>query len=73
MDSFDYTKGTIALDQKLSGPPVNGTISTLRGVQISSASGIYYEDYFFNATCSKLGPEYLNEFNGTNSSIYIII
>jgi hypothetical protein len=38
-----------------SGPSLTGTVSTQSGNTISAASGIYFEDYFFNSTCSAQG------------------
>jgi hypothetical protein len=46
-DPLDYTQGTVAVPQ---GPSLTGTVSTSSGNTISSASGIYKQDYFYNAS-----------------------
>eukprot|EP01034_Spumella_vulgaris_P022776 gene22776-28938_t len=48
-DNSDYTLGTSTASS--AGPALTGTLSAGVTYPISLASGIYYEDYFFNATC----------------------
>jgi hypothetical protein len=59
---FDYTQGVTTASK--SGPNTTTTIQGQSSNPLSSASGIFYEDYFYNATCGALGGAYLNEFNG---------
>ena len=53
VDAYDYTKGTNTTTY--SGPDPSGTVSTQSGETISAASGCYFQDFFFNDTCSGLG------------------
>ena len=52
IDQYDYTKGVTSVT---SGPSLTGTVTTQSSNTISSASGIYFEDYFYNSTCSNFG------------------
>jgi len=47
VDPFDYSKGTTSVS---AGPSLTGTVKTQSGNTISSHSGIYKQDYFFNST-----------------------
>lgn len=60
-DQYDYTQGTISVT---AGPSLTGTLSTQSGNTIPGASGAYFEDYFFNSTCSSHGNQYLDSRNG---------
>lgn len=62
VDEYDYTKGTVAASSN--GPPEHSTVTSISNNVINSDSGIYYEDYYYNASCYAQGGEYLNEFNG---------
>ena len=66
-DQYDYTKGTTTASS--SGPSPSGNTSTQSGNTISAASGIFYQDYFFNTTCSKSGKG-MDKFNGHSHSPY---
>eukprot|EP01034_Spumella_vulgaris_P040121 gene40121-49624_t len=61
-DNSDYTQGTVTA--RSAGPALTGTLSAGVTTPVSLASGIYYEDYFFNATCYAQGGRYLNKNNG---------
>mmetsp|Transcript_33295 Transcript_33295/g.48199 ORF Transcript_33295/g.48199 Transcript_33295/m.48199 type:complete len:433 (+) Transcript_33295:1827-3125(+) len=61
VDPVDYSKGTVAV---AAGPSLTSTVKTQSGNTISSRSGIYKQDYYFNSTCSAAGKEHLNQFNG---------
>lgn len=61
VDEHDYTKGTTTATSN--GPDPSGT-TTSTTVTISAASGIYYQDYYYNSTCGNLGGAYLNSYNG---------
>ena len=53
-----------------SGPVVNGYVTTSSGNNISSHSGVYYEDYFLNSTCVALGGKHLDGHNGHSHGSY---
>lgn len=61
-DEFDYTKGTKTASS--SGPDIGATLSTQSSNTVIASSGVYYEDYFWNSTCSSRGGQYLNQYNG---------
>lgn len=44
---YDYTQGTQAVS---AGPSLTSTVVSVAGRSISSASGIYLQDYFYNAS-----------------------
>lgn len=46
---LDYTQGT-RTGATLFGPSLTGTVTSLSGNAISSASGVFIQDYFFNAS-----------------------
>lgn len=60
-NQYDYTLGTKSVT---SGPSLTGTVSTQSGNTISAASGIYFEDYFYNSSCSARGDKYLDSHAG---------
>jgi hypothetical protein len=61
VDEYDVSKG---VSPSVAGPSFAATIVSSNGNTVIAANGVFYEDYFFNETCSKLGDEYLSEFNG---------
>lgn len=62
-NEFDYHNGTHNVS--LHGPELNATILSGGSKNaIFAESGVYYQDYFYNKTCSSLGSQYLDEFNG---------
>lgn len=62
VDMFNVSKGTVEID--LIGPNVTTTVTTQSDNTISSESGIYLEDYYYDASCTEQGNEYLDEHNG---------
>lgn len=58
----DYTQGTT--NATSNGPSTSGTVTSQSRNTVSAASGIYYEDYFYNASCFSQGGVYLNKHNG---------
>jgi hypothetical protein len=67
VDMWDYSAGTVDVAD---GPSLNGTVSSLSGNEISSVSGVYLEDYFYNISCSMQGAEYLDSHNGHDHGDY---
>jgi hypothetical protein len=65
---YDYSQGTTTLYSKYSGPSLTGNVTTQSDHTISAASGIYFEDYYYDSSCYKgLGTadDYtLNQNNG---------
>jgi hypothetical protein len=59
---FNYSLGTVAAGS--SGPSTTGTVSTQSGNTITASSGVYIEDYYFDADCVAQGGEYLDAYNG---------
>lgn len=59
---FDYTQGVTTASKP--GPNTTTTLYGQSSNPMSSASGIFYEDYYYNSTCGSQGGEYLNEYNG---------
>jgi hypothetical protein len=67
LDQEDYTTGTKTVT---CGPSLTGTVSTQSGNTISAASGIYIEDYYFNASCAAKGGRFLDKHNGHSHGSY---
>ena len=61
VNQYDKSKGTKTVK---AGPDVDGTTSTRSGNTISAASGIYYEDFYYESTCYAKGGAYLDQHNG---------
>lgn len=66
-DQWDYTKGTKSVT---SGPSLTTTVNSLSGNAISAASGIYFEDMYYDSACTSLGDEYLDAYNGHSHDPY---
>jgi len=62
VDPLDYTKGT----SLASGPSTSTVITSSSGNTFTVASGYYFEDYYYDAACTLLGNENLDEHNGHN-------
>lgn len=62
VDQFDISKGTQSTTS--TGPTFTATITTQSGITITAENGVFLEDYFYNSTCTSLGEEYLNAYNG---------
>jgi len=62
VDQYDITKGTKTASCQ--GPSLTTTLTSQSGNSVSSASGIFFEDYYYDATCFAQGGEYLNANNG---------
>lgn len=61
VDEFNYTKGTTPT---VSGPGFTANLLTQAGNPTLGKVGIFYEDYFYNASCAAQGGQYLNQYNG---------
>lgn len=67
LNPYDYSQGVISV---AGGPSLTGTVTSLSGNSISSASGIYFEDYYFDSTCAAQGEQYLDSNNGHSHEPY---
>jgi hypothetical protein len=67
VNMWDYTEGTVSVS---AGPSITGTTTSLSGNDIPSVSGIYLEDYYYNASCTSNGEEYLDAHNGHDHGSY---
>eukprot|EP00299_Pterocystis_sp_00344_P016493 c8275_g1_i4.p1 GENE.c8275_g1_i4~~c8275_g1_i4.p1 ORF type:complete len:658 (-),score=146.06 c8275_g1_i4:27-1814(-) len=63
-DQYDASKGTTVLSSSNYGPTTNGSVSSLSGNTISTVSGAYFEDYYYNSSCTSQGSDYLDSSNG---------
>ena len=62
VDQFDYTQGTEAAASD--GPSTSDTVTSMSSNTFTATSGYYFEDYYYDAACTALGIEYLDEHNG---------
>lgn len=64
VDQYDISKGTVAASQ--TGPKTSDTVTTMSGNQLVAVSGYYFQDYYYDSSCTAQGPQYLDEHNGHN-------
>ena len=62
VDQFDISKGTMPAES--AGPSTSDTVQSLSGNQFVTTSGYYFQDYYYDASCSAQGIEYMDEHNG---------
>jgi len=65
---YDYTEGTVVAPTP--GPSITGTMTTPSNNTIPACSGIYFQDYYYDATCSAKGNQYLDSHNGHTHGTY---
>lgn len=63
-DPYDLSAGTVTTTSV--GPTTSATYITQSGNPVSAASGLFYEDYYYDATLTALGGAYLDQNNGHN-------
>ena len=68
VDSTDPGAGTTAAEQ--AGPDTDDTVTSLSGNTFGAVSGIYYEDYYFDADCAVEGGAALDAHNGHDHGEY---
>lgn len=61
-DSYDLSKGTTTASKP--GPATTGTIISQSGNPIPAVSGLYFEDYYYDASLSAKAGAYLDANNG---------
>lgn len=61
VDQYDLSKGTRAVTP---GPGTSDTVTTQSGNTVSAVSGIFFEDYYYDASLAAQGGAYLDEHNG---------
>ena len=61
VDEEDIARGVTSVNQ---GPSTNQTINFADAGTGLAVSGIYYQDYYFDASCPAQGEEYLDEHSG---------
>lgn len=62
VDPYDPSQGVEASD--LDGPTTDEIVESGGGSQFSTESGFYFQDYYYDATCTAQGAEYLDEHTG---------
>lgn len=63
VDQFDVSKGVTDLSGT-EGPDTDDTYTTQSGNPVSAASGLFYEDYYYDSDLYGSSPEYLDQHNG---------
>ena len=61
-DQYDIAKGTVPASSN--GPGTSEFITSLSRNPIAAVSGLYFQDYYFDATAAALGGENLDKHNG---------
>jgi hypothetical protein len=62
VDPLDPTQGTTAASHD--GPSTSGTVTSLSGNIFVAETGLFFEDYYFDADCATGGLAYMDEHNG---------
>ena len=52
------------------GPATDETVTTLSGIDMTADSGSYFEDFYYDVTCTAQGEQYLDEHNGREDATY---
>lgn len=60
VDQYDVSLGTQLAS---SGPGFDQTVTSLSGNEFVAENGFYYEDYYWDASLTALGGEYLDQYN----------
>jgi hypothetical protein len=66
-DMWDYTQGTTSV---AAGPSITGNVTTTSGNSVSAQSGAYFEDFYYDASCTAQGGAYLDSHNGHDHGDY---
>jgi len=61
VDQYDLSQGTVSVRP---GPSTHEMVSTMSRNRIEAVSGVYFEDYYFDADRAARGGAYLDEHNG---------
>ena len=62
VNQYDLSEGIVSTNYP--GPAVNETVTSNSGNSFVAESGLYFEDYYYDASLTALGNEYLDEHNG---------
>lgn len=62
VDQYDLSQGTVSTNYP--GPAINETVTSNSGNSFVAESGYYFEDYYYDASLTAQGNEYLDEHNG---------
>lgn len=62
VDVLDISQGTIMA--QFPGPDTDDMVTSLSGNQFVATSGYYLQDYYYDASCTAQGVEYMDKFNG---------
>jgi hypothetical protein len=62
VDQYDITKG-ISTTTSI-GPRTNQTVTSMSGNVFTATSGYFLQDYYYDASCTAQGIQYLDEHNG---------
>ena len=68
VDEFNPELGTRNIG--LIGPATSDTIVSLSGNTFDTTSGFYYQDYYYDASLTSIGEEYLDENSGHDHDSY---
>jgi hypothetical protein len=63
VNQYNVSAGTVATAN--TGPDITGTVPAQSpGNNISAASGLFFQDYYWNQSCTALGGAALDQYNG---------
>ena len=68
VDQYDISKGTVSTSNH--GPDTNANVLTQSGNSIQASSGFYFEDHYYDSSCTSQGDSYLDQFNGRYDETY---
>jgi len=61
VDAYDPSQGTTSVT---AGPGFTDKYSSLSGNEFTATNGSFFEDYYYDASCSTQGGQYLDQYNG---------
>lgn len=62
VDQYDPTAGVTGADAE--GPTTSGTYTSLSGNTFDTTAGFFFEDYYYDSSCSSEGEAMLDQYNG---------
>lgn len=62
LDQYDLTQGTVSTNYP--GPATSAVVSSNSGNNFTVTSGYYFQDYYYDASLTAQGGEYLDDHNG---------
>ena len=63
-DGRPYNPGAGTVAASNNGPTTSGSYTSLSGNVYATTAGFFFQDYYYDSSCTTLGDAYLDEYNG---------